>query len=61
MVRERGLGVAIEVDGGIDPKTAPAVVAAGAEWLVAGSAVFGKENRPAAMDAIRNAVGALRV
>ena len=60
MVRERGLAVAIEVDGGIDPKTAPAVVAAGAEWLVAGSAVFGKENRPAAMDAIRNAVGAVK-
>ena len=60
MVRERGLAVAIEVDGGIDPKTAPAVVAAGAEWLVAGSAVFGKENRTGAMDAIRHAVGALR-
>jgi ribulose-phosphate 3-epimerase len=30
----------IEVDGGIDPKTAPAVVAAGATVLVAGSAVF---------------------
>lgn len=30
----------IEVDGGIDPKTAPAVVAAGASVLVAGSAIF---------------------
>lgn len=30
----------IEVDGGIDPKTAPAVVAAGATVLVAGSAIF---------------------
>ena len=30
----------IEIDGGVDPKTAPAVVAAGADVLVAGSAVF---------------------
>jgi len=32
--------VHIEIDGGVDPKTAPAVVAAGADVLVAGSAVF---------------------
>ena len=30
----------IEIDGGVDPKTAPKVVAAGADVLVAGSAVF---------------------
>jgi len=35
-------GVEVEVDGGIDPQTAPTVVAAGATALVAGSAVFGK-------------------
>ncbi|MBR4953854.1 MAG: ribulose-phosphate 3-epimerase, partial [Oscillospiraceae bacterium] len=35
----------IEVDGGIDPTTAPLVKEAGATVLVAGSAVFGKENR----------------
>jgi ribulose-phosphate 3-epimerase len=33
-------GVEIEVDGGIDPRTAPAAVAAGATVLVAGSAIF---------------------
>ncbi|MGZ8867256.1 MAG: ribulose-phosphate 3-epimerase [Thermoanaerobaculia bacterium] len=60
MVRERGLSVEIEVDGGIDAKTAPSVVAAGATMLVAGSAVFGRDNRPAAMEAIRTAVGAVR-
>ncbi|SMY06149.1 ribulose-phosphate 3-epimerase [Flavimaricola marinus] len=32
--------VHIEVDGGVDPRTAPAVVAAGADVLVAGSAAF---------------------
>jgi ribulose-phosphate 3-epimerase len=32
--------VHIEIDGGVDPKTAPLVAAAGADVLVAGSAVF---------------------
>ena len=59
MVRERGLPVEIEVDGGIDEKTAPLVVAAGARILVAGSAIFGKPDRNAAMEAIRNAVQVL--
>ena len=36
-----GFEFAIEVDGGIGPATAPAAVAAGAEILVAGSALFG--------------------
>jgi ribulose-phosphate 3-epimerase len=39
-IDRRGLEVDIEVDGGIDPETAPAVVAAGATVLVAGSSVF---------------------
>jgi ribulose-phosphate 3-epimerase len=37
----------IEVDGGITPETAPAVVQAGANVLVAGSAVFGAGGRDA--------------
>jgi ribulose-phosphate 3-epimerase len=41
MITDRGLDVHIEVDGGIDLETAPIVTEAGAEWLVAGSAVFG--------------------
>jgi ribulose-phosphate 3-epimerase len=36
-----GLDYAIEVDGGIGPSTAPRAVAAGAEILVAGAALFG--------------------
>ena len=32
--------VHVEIDGGVDPRTAPLVVAAGADVLVAGSAVF---------------------
>ncbi len=45
----------IEVDGGIDPVTSPLVKEAGATVLVAGSAVFGKENRAEAIEKIRNA------
>jgi ribulose-phosphate 3-epimerase len=48
----------IEVDGGIDPETAPLVVTAGATVLVAGSSVFGyKGGIAAGIAAIRNAVG----
>jgi len=61
MIRERGLPVEIEVDGGIDARTAPAVVSAGASILVAGSAVFGHQDRRAAMELIRSAVTALKV
>ncbi len=45
----------LEVDGGIDPTTSPLVKEAGANVLVTGSAVFGKEDRAAAIDAIRKA------
>ncbi len=42
MVQERGLSVAIEVDGGVEAGNVKALVEAGAEILVAGSAVFGQ-------------------
>lgn len=43
----------LEVDGGISPKTAPLVVDAGANVLVAGSAVYGKDDVAAAISALR--------
>ena len=61
LVRERGVPVEIEVDGGIDARTAPAVVSAGARILVAGSAVFGQPDRAAAMESIRAAVTSSKV
>lgn len=61
LIRERGLPVEIEVDGGIDAKTAPAVIAAGATILVAGNAVFGQKDRVGAMESIRTAATTLRV
>ncbi|USB34616.1 ribulose-phosphate 3-epimerase [Paenibacillus sp. YPG26] len=48
----------IEVDGGITAETAPLVVEAGAEVLVAGSAVFGRSDRAGAIAEIRNSVTA---
>ena len=45
----------VEVDGGIDEGTAPLVVDAGANVLVAGSAVFGKPDRAKAIEGIRMA------
>ncbi|MEX2450101.1 MAG: ribulose-phosphate 3-epimerase [Rhodospirillales bacterium] len=48
--------IELEVDGGINPKTAGKVVAAGATVLVAGSAVFGGGDYKAAIEAIRAAV-----
>lgn len=50
----------IEVDGGIAPDTAPAVIEAGATVLVAGSAVFGQKDRAAAIAALRSANQATR-
>ena len=43
MMKEEGVSCEVEVDGGINAETAPAVVAAGAEVLVAGSAVFNRK------------------
>lgn len=45
----------LEVDGGIDPATAPLAVDAGANVLVAGSAIFGRSDRGAAVEALRMA------
>ena len=54
---ERGLKCELEVDGGINAETAPEVVAAGANVLVAGQAIFGAEEGVAeAMRRIRESV-----
>ena len=53
LLKERGLRCELEVDGGINAETAPLAVEAGADVLVAGSAVFGKSDRRAAIAALR--------
>lgn len=53
MIEQRGLDIDIEVDGGISPETAQAVVDAGANVLVAGAAIFGHPDRHARIQAIQ--------
>jgi ribulose-phosphate 3-epimerase len=48
----------LEIDGGVDPATAPAAVEAGATVLVAGSSIFGgKLTVAAAMQRLRTSIG----
>jgi ribulose-phosphate 3-epimerase len=46
---EHGLNFDIEVDGGLGPETIGPAVAAGANWIVAGTSVFGKADATAAV------------
>ncbi len=48
----------LEVDGGVNPETAALVAKAGADVLVAGSAVFGDGNYAANISAIRDSATA---
>lgn len=56
--RELAPDAIVEVDGGVDVETAPAASAAGADLLVAGSAIFGAPDPAAAYVAIRDAAQA---
>lgn len=58
MIRASGSRARIEIDGGIGIENAATVVAAGAEILVAGSAIFGK---PDPADALRKLLDAASV
>ena len=53
MIREQGRGTIVEVDGGISARNAREVFDAGADALVAGSAVFGGGNYVANIAALR--------
>ena len=50
-----GRPIALEVDGGVSPATAARVIGAGADTLVAGTAVFGATDYAAAIAALRGA------
>ena len=53
MIDDRGLTVRIEIDGGIKPDNCRPVIAAGADILVAGSAIFGSDDYAATIAALR--------
>src|SRR5215831_12103068 len=58
LLRAAGSNAPIAVDGGIDVHTAPRIVAAGADILVAGNAVFGSGDPARAIRELRAAAGA---
>jgi len=53
LIDASGLAIALEVDGGVTAATAPRVRAAGADVLVAGTAVFGAADYASAIAALR--------
>jgi len=53
-IRETGRDIRLQVDGGVTATTAPRVIAAGADVLVAGTAVFGAPDYAAAIAALRS-------
>ncbi len=55
MCDEAGVDPLIQIDGGVDASNAGEIAAAGANVLVAGSAIFGKEDRAAAIREMREA------
>jgi len=55
---ESGLEFALEIDGGIDPQTAPRAIEAGAQILVSGSSFFRAEDRAGMMQTLRGVAGA---
>ena len=55
MIDDRQLDVRIEIDGGVDLENIASVVAAGAEIIVAGSAIFGAANPESAVRGLRDA------
>ena len=52
-IEKRGLEVYLQVDGGINDKTAEVVKEAGADVLVSGSYIFGAKDMSAAISSIR--------
>lgn len=55
IIKERGLEIDIEIDGGITAETIVPCVKAGANIFVVGSAIYSKEDRAAALQEIKQA------
>jgi ribulose-phosphate 3-epimerase len=60
LCQAKGLDPWIEVDGGEDAEHAPLAIAAGANVIVAGSAIFGSRDYRAAIDCIRGNAPSVR-
>lgn len=53
LIKQSGLDIRLEIDGGITAGNVSEAIAAGADTIVAGSAVFGAEDTAAAISALR--------
>lgn len=53
LINKLGIKCLIEVDGGVDSKTASSCIKAGADVLVAGTAIFSQKDRQAAIKSLR--------
>jgi len=60
LIDDSGRKIALQVDGGITPATARQALAAGADTLIAGTAIFGQPDYAAAIAALRAAAPAPR-
>ena len=60
MIRERKLKTDLAVDGGVNYETAPLAVRAGANVLVAGSAIYGQRDVKQAIEKLRRSILAVR-
>ncbi|KXV57078.1 ribulose phosphate epimerase [Acetobacter senegalensis] len=56
MIAESGRDIRLAVDGGIDSHTAPQAIAAGADVLIAGSAIYAQPDYSAAIAALRQEI-----
>lgn len=57
MIDATGRDIHLQIDGGVTAETAPLCIGAGADTLVAGTAVFGKPDYAAAIAALRQPAG----
>jgi ribulose-phosphate 3-epimerase len=55
LIKEKGLSIEIEIDGGVNEETIVPCVEAGATVLVAGSAIYNEDNRTKALQRIKAA------
>ncbi|MEZ0482578.1 ribulose-phosphate 3-epimerase [Planococcus sp. SSTMD024] len=55
LIKDKGLSIDIQIDGGINEETIVPCAQAGANVFVAGSAIFGKQDRTQALQAIKKA------
>jgi ribulose-phosphate 3-epimerase len=58
MIDQSGLGIRLEIDGGVKTSNIGAVAAAGADTFVAGSAIFGSDNYAATIAEMKSEIAA---